>query len=93
MRRKSILVTAAAVIAATAATAANAQDRVRWKMHSAWASNIPHIGTTAVRLTENVRRMSGGNFDISAGEAGDAREEGVDFFVGQHGVAVGVGVG
>lgn len=47
-----------------------AQDRVKWKMHSAWSSNVPHLGTSAVRLAENINRMTAGAFDVKFFEPG-----------------------
>ena len=35
-------------------TAANAQEKVRWKMQSAFGSQLPHLGTSAVRFSKNV---------------------------------------
>lgn len=52
------------------AVAAPAQDRVKWKLHSAWGSNVPHLGTSAMRLTENIKRMSEGGFDLKFFEPG-----------------------
>ena len=42
-------------------TQAEAQKRIKWKMHSAWSSSVPHLGTSAVRFSENITRLSGGN--------------------------------
>jgi TRAP-type mannitol/chloroaromatic compound transport system substrate-binding protein len=64
--------TACLVAVTMAATAgiANAQDRVKWKMHSAWGSSVPHLGTNAVRFAENVGRLSGGKFTLKFFEPG-----------------------
>ena len=74
MSKKSIL-SAVAVAAMAAgvvglATSADAQDRVRWKLHSAWGSSVPHLGTSAVRFSENIERMSGGAFIMKFHEPG-----------------------
>ena len=39
-------------------------------MHSAWGSNLPHLGTSGVRFAKNIKRMSGGNFNIKFFEPG-----------------------
>ena len=41
-----------------------AQDRVRWKMQSAYGRTLVHIGTSGIRFTERVNEMSSGNFQI-----------------------------
>jgi TRAP-type mannitol/chloroaromatic compound transport system substrate-binding protein len=52
------------------ATDTDAQERVRWKMQSAFASNLSHLGTAAVRVEEMVDRLSGGNFELKFFEPG-----------------------
>ena len=52
------------------ATTADAQDRVRWKMQSAFPSNLSHLGTSGVRLMNTVERVSGGNFELKFFEPG-----------------------
>jgi TRAP-type mannitol/chloroaromatic compound transport system substrate-binding protein len=52
------------------ATNADAQDRVRWKMQSAFPSNLSHLGTSGVRLMNTVERVSGGNFELKFFEPG-----------------------
>ena len=49
---------------------AEAQDRVRWKMQSAFGSQLSHLGTSGVRFSKNVERLSGGAFDIKFYEPG-----------------------
>ncbi len=44
--------------------AADAQENVRWKMQSFWASTASVLGPAGVRLVENVERLSGGTFNI-----------------------------
>ena len=46
------------------ATGADAQERVRWKMQSAFPGNLSHLGTSGLRLEKMVERVSGGNFDF-----------------------------
>jgi TRAP-type mannitol/chloroaromatic compound transport system substrate-binding protein len=49
---------------------ADAQERVRWKMQSAFAGNLSHLGTSGLRLEEMVDRISGGNFELKFFEPG-----------------------
>jgi TRAP-type mannitol/chloroaromatic compound transport system substrate-binding protein len=52
------------------ATTANAQDRVRWKMPSAFASTLTHLGPSGVRFSKDIERMSGGKFEMKFFEPG-----------------------
>ena len=54
----SVLATAAV------ATDAGAQEKVRWKMQSAFANSLPHLGPSGTRFTKDIERMSGGKFEI-----------------------------
>jgi TRAP-type mannitol/chloroaromatic compound transport system substrate-binding protein len=49
---------------------AQAQKRVRWKMQSAWGSQVPFNGESGVRFTEEVEKMTDGNFQIKFFEPG-----------------------
>jgi len=49
---------------------ADAQERVRWKMQSAFGSTLPHLGTSGVRFSKNVDRMSAGKLQIKFFEPG-----------------------
>jgi TRAP-type mannitol/chloroaromatic compound transport system substrate-binding protein len=49
---------------------AGAQERVRWKMQSAFPGNLSHLGTSAKRLEAMVDRVSGGNFELKFFEPG-----------------------
>ena len=51
-------------------TGADAQERIKWKMHSAWGSSLPHLGTSAVRFSKNIERLSGGKFTMKFFEPG-----------------------
>ena len=53
-----------------ALTAANAQERVRWKMQSAFGSQLPHLGPSGVRFSKDIERMSGGKFEVKFFEPG-----------------------
>jgi TRAP-type mannitol/chloroaromatic compound transport system substrate-binding protein len=64
-----LLGTSALTLAATV-TAADAQDRTRWKMQSAFASTLTHLGPAGIRFAKNVERMSGGRFEMKFFEPG-----------------------
>jgi len=49
---------------------ADAQKRVRWKLQSAFGGQLPHLGTSGIRFTKNVTRLSGGKFEIKFFEPG-----------------------
>jgi TRAP-type mannitol/chloroaromatic compound transport system substrate-binding protein len=70
--RARLLAAAGAALVATLglATDADAQDRVRWKMQSAFPGNLSHLGTSARRLEAMVERVSGGNFELKFFEPG-----------------------
>ena len=53
-----------------ASTAASSQERVRWKMPSAFGSQLPHLGPSALRFSKDIERMSGGKFEIKFFEPG-----------------------
>lgn len=70
------LATKALGIAAVAATALtiSAGDaeakKIRWKMHSAFGSNVAVLGPVGHRIADAVRAMSDGDFDIKVFEPG-----------------------
>ncbi len=49
---------------------AGAQDRARWKMASAFGSQLPHLGTSGVRFSKDIERLSGGRFEMKFFEPG-----------------------
>ena len=49
---------------------AQRDERVRWKMQSAFGSKLTHIGTSGVRFTKNIERLSDGSFQIKFYEPG-----------------------
>jgi TRAP-type mannitol/chloroaromatic compound transport system substrate-binding protein len=53
-----------------AALDAAAQDRVRWKMQSAFPSNLPGLGTPGVRLVDDLERVSQGTLRLEFFEPG-----------------------
>ncbi|MEQ9641932.1 MAG: TRAP transporter substrate-binding protein [Alphaproteobacteria bacterium] len=61
---KAVGVLGAAVGMLAAVTAVEAQDRVRWKMQSTFGSTLPTLGPGGVRFADDVKVLSGGNFDI-----------------------------
>ncbi len=70
MMRKGSLLSLVAIAAATMAvgsvltTQAEAQKRVKWKMQSTFGSTLTHLGPSGVRFVKDIKRMSGGNFEI-----------------------------
>jgi TRAP-type mannitol/chloroaromatic compound transport system substrate-binding protein len=61
-----VALAAACIISGTA----DAQERVRWKMQSAFPSNLSFLGESGVRLEGIVERVSGGNFELKFFEPG-----------------------
>jgi TRAP-type mannitol/chloroaromatic compound transport system substrate-binding protein len=53
-----------------ASTLANAQERVRWKMQSAFGSSLVHLGPSGIRFADRIREMSDDAFDIRFQEPG-----------------------
>jgi TRAP-type mannitol/chloroaromatic compound transport system substrate-binding protein len=64
-------VLAASALTFTAfATPASAQDKISWKMQSAFGSTLTHLGPSGVRFVKDLERMSGGKFDVKFFEPG-----------------------
>ena len=57
-------------VALVAALDAGAQERVRWKMSSAWGAQVPVLGSTGVAFSKRISQMSDGNFEIKFHEPG-----------------------
>jgi TRAP-type mannitol/chloroaromatic compound transport system substrate-binding protein len=57
-------------MALSLSTPSEAQKRVRWKMQSAWGSQLAHLGTSGVRFAENMDKISDGKFQIKFFEPG-----------------------
>jgi TRAP-type mannitol/chloroaromatic compound transport system substrate-binding protein len=72
MKLSGLLAIAVAVVAALGlqVTDASAQKRVKWKMQSAFGSNLPHLGPSAARFIDDVSTMSDGKFQIKFHEPG-----------------------
>ncbi len=64
------VLSACALTVSLFANAASAQERVRWKMQSAFASSLPHLGASGVRFSKDIERMSGGKFEVKFFEPG-----------------------
>lgn len=59
-----------ATVTAAAALPAQAQERVRWRMHSTYPEAMPVAGPTAYQIGETIDTISGGAFDIRVFEPG-----------------------
>ena len=51
-------------------TEVSAQERVKWRMPSAFGSSLPHLGPSGVRFTKDIERLSGGKFEMKFFEPG-----------------------
>ena len=47
-----------------------AQEKIRWKMQSAFGSSLTHLGPSGVRFSKDIERMSGGKFEVKFYEPG-----------------------
>ena len=56
--KKSGAFFAAAIAAALVVSPSFAAKKVKWKMHSAWGSSVPHLGTSGVRFAKNIKRRN-----------------------------------
>jgi len=70
VRKLTGIALAATAVAALSVGDAEAQKKVRWKMHSAFGKNVAVIGPVGYRIADMVRAMSGGDFDIKVFEPG-----------------------
>jgi TRAP-type mannitol/chloroaromatic compound transport system substrate-binding protein len=70
LRTALIAIGAAMAAASTLVTTADAQERVQWKMQSAFPGNLSHLGTAGKRVEAMVGRLSGGNFELKFYEPG-----------------------
>jgi TRAP-type mannitol/chloroaromatic compound transport system substrate-binding protein len=69
----------ASVMSLALATSAEAQKKVRWKMHSAFSSKLPIIGTGAKKLEEVIERTSDGSLQLKFFEP-NALVPGIGYF-------------
>ncbi|MGH6693413.1 MAG: TRAP transporter substrate-binding protein, partial [Gammaproteobacteria bacterium] len=56
--------------ALTGGAAADAQERVRWKLASSYTSNLDVLGQNIIRVIDNIATMTDGNFEIQFNEPG-----------------------
>jgi TRAP-type mannitol/chloroaromatic compound transport system substrate-binding protein len=72
MKMRSLLIAAVGAVVVTSVTIspANAEKRVRWKLHAAFGKNVAVIGPPPHRIAAAVKRMSGGKFQIRVFEPG-----------------------
>lgn len=70
LKRVSLVAVAAAMTVGVMAPSAEAGKKVRWKMHSAFGTNIAVLGRVGPFVADRVREMSGGDFDIKVFEPG-----------------------
>jgi TRAP-type mannitol/chloroaromatic compound transport system substrate-binding protein len=61
---------AVAALSVAAISTAQAQGRVKWKMQSAFGGTLPHLGTSGVRFSENIKRLSADKLQIKFYEPG-----------------------
>lgn len=65
------LVAGVSALAIVGATTDQADaKKVRWKMHAAFASTVAVIGAPPIRISEQVNKMSNGDFDIRVFDPG-----------------------
>lgn len=55
---------------AVTATTTQAQPRVQWKLQSTWGASVPHLGTSGVRFSQSIERLSDGKFTMRFHEPG-----------------------
>ena len=60
----------AAAMSVAAISTAQAQERVKWKMQSAFGSQLVHLGTSGVRFSKDIDRLSVGKFRVKFFEPG-----------------------
>ena len=74
--QRSSSIKAAAIVGAAGwvvlgqADAADAQERVRWKLASSYTSSLDVLGQNILRVIDNVEAMTDGNFEIQFNEPG-----------------------
>ena len=62
--RKTLAVFALLISTALVGATAQADKRIKAKLHSAWGAAVPHLGTSGVRFAKNINRLSGGSFQV-----------------------------
>src|SRR5690606_33651154 len=73
MDRRSLIKRAgiAGVLATGIAPAVHAQPAVRWRLSSSFPKSLPTIFGSAERLSQTVKELSGGKFEVSVHAAGE----------------------
>jgi TRAP-type mannitol/chloroaromatic compound transport system substrate-binding protein len=61
---------ATALVVASLSTSDALAEKVRWKMHSAFGTNVAVLGSVGPRIADAIRKMSDGDFDIKVFEPG-----------------------
>lgn len=69
LKKAGLLAAATAFVLSAGAGDAEAK-KVRWKMHSAFGTNVAVLGSVGVRITDWVNKISDGDFDIKLFEPG-----------------------
>ncbi|WPZ33330.1 TRAP transporter substrate-binding protein [Thalassobaculum sp. OXR-137] len=69
LKKAGLAVAATAFLMSAGAGDAEAK-KVRWKMHSAFGTNVAVLGPVGVRITDWVNKISDGDFDIKLFEPG-----------------------
>jgi TRAP-type mannitol/chloroaromatic compound transport system substrate-binding protein len=64
------IVAVSAYVGSVLTTPAEAQRKVQWKMASAFGGKLPHLGTSALRFSDNIKVMSGGTLELKFFEPG-----------------------
>jgi TRAP-type mannitol/chloroaromatic compound transport system substrate-binding protein len=64
------IVALSAYVGSILTSPAEAQRRVQWKMASAFGGKLPHLGTSAIRFSDNIKVMSGGSLELKFFEPG-----------------------
>src|SRR5688572_18760821 len=64
------IVAVSAYVGSVLTTPAEAQRKVQWKMASAFGGKLPHLGTSALRFSDNIKVMSGGSLELKFFEPG-----------------------
>src|SRR5262245_65749196 len=60
----------ALALAAVSSVSLAQQQKIQWRMQSAFGSSLTHLGTYGVRFAKDVEEMTDGNFSIKFHEPG-----------------------
>ncbi len=70
LTKAGLVAAVAASVLSFSATESDAGPKVRWKLHSAYGTNLAVLGRVPGYVADQVRAMSGGDFDIKVFEPG-----------------------